>query len=88
MGKSKIKLRMAGFEEIRRGPEAVALLSRLVQGAADAAGPGYVARVDQPPGGRTLGRAVGRVVTGDFDSILDNYRKNTLVRVFDRLGDV
>lgn len=86
MGKTKIKLRLQGFEDVRRSPEAVALLSRLVQGAASAAGPGYVWHVSQAPGRKTLGRAVGRVVTGDFESLLDNYRKNTLMRVFDRLG--
>ncbi|MDQ5863061.1 MAG: hypothetical protein M3536_12445 [Actinomycetota bacterium] len=86
MARPKFKFRMAGFEEIRRGPEAVALLSRIVNDTASAAGDGYVGRVDQAPGKKTLGRAVGRVVTGNIEAMLDNRRNNTLVRTFDRLG--
>jgi hypothetical protein len=86
MGKTKFKWRTAGFEEIRRSPEAVALLEGNVSAAADAAGPGYVGSVVQGLGRGTLGRAIGTVFTGDFKAILDNSRKQTLMRVFDRLG--
>lgn len=86
MARTRIRFRMAGFEEVRRGPEAVALLSRIVNDTAAAAGDGYVGRVDQAPGKKTLGRAVGRVVTGNIEAMLDNRRHNTLIRLFDRLG--
>lgn len=86
MGKTKFKWRTAGFEEIRRSPEAVALLEGNVQAAAEAAGPGYVGSVVQGVGRGTLGRAIGTVFTGDYKAILNNARKQTLMRVFDRLG--
>lgn len=87
MAKTKFKWRPAGFEEIRRSPEAVALLEAKVNAAANAAGPGYVGSVVQGVGRGTLGRAIGTVYTDDFKAILDNARKQTLLRVFDRLGD-
>lgn len=87
MGKTKFKWRPAGFEEIRRSPEAVALLEAKVNAAASAAGPGYVGSVVQGVGRGTLGRAIGTVYTDDFKAILDNARKQTLLRVFDRFGD-
>jgi len=86
MGKTKFKWRPAGFEEIRRSPEAVRLLEANVDAAASAAGPGYVGSVVQGVGRGTLGRAIGTVFTDDFDAILDNAKHNTLVNVFDRLG--
>lgn len=86
MAKSKIVLSAKGFEEIRRSPAAVKLLESKVAAAAATAGPGYEAYVYQGKPGSTLGRAIGHVVTGDFPSILDNARNNTLMRVFDRLG--
>jgi hypothetical protein len=86
MGKTKFKWNPAGFEEIRRSPEAVALLESNVAAAADAAGPGYVGSVVQGVGRGTLGRAIGTVYTDTFKAILDNSRKQTLMRVFDRLG--
>ena len=86
MGKTKFKWNTAGFEEIRRSPEAVALLESNVSAAADAAGPGYVGSVVQGVGRGTLGRAIGTVYTDDFKAILDNSRHQTLMRVFDRLG--
>lgn len=89
MGKTKIKLRPEGFEEIRRSPAAVALLERLVDGALSACGgeaAGYRGFVNQAPGKSTLGRAIGTVTTWDFEAILDNHRNKTLLRAFDRLG--
>ena len=86
MGKTKITLRAAGFEAIRRSPAAVSLLESKVDSAAAAAGPGYVGSVVQGVGRGTLGRAIGTVYTADFKAILDNARNNTLIRVFDRLG--
>lgn len=91
MGKPKIKWRPEGFEEIRRSPEAVDILKRLVDGAMDACGgepAGYRGFVNQAPGTSTLGRAIGTVTTWDFDAILDNHRNKTLLRAFDRFGDV
>lgn len=91
MGKTKFKLRSEGFEEIRRSPEAVALLGRLVDGALEACGgeaAGYRGFVNQAPGKKTLGRAIGTVTTWDFEAILDNHRNKTLLRAFDRFGDV
>lgn len=86
MAKTRFKFRAAGFEEIRRSPEAVRLLESKVDAAASAAGDGYVGSVVQGVGRGTLGRAIGTVYTDDFDAILDNARHQTLVRVFDRLG--
>ncbi len=86
MAKTKFKWRPAGFEEIRRSPEAVRLLESAVDSAASAAGPGYVGSVVQGVGRGTLGRAIGTVFTDDFKAIKDNARSNTLMRVFDRLG--
>jgi len=86
MGKTKIKLNGKGFEEIRRSPAAVKLLESKVDAAASAAGPGYVGSVVQGVGRGTLGRAIGTVFTGDFKAIRDNAKRNTLMRVFDRLG--
>lgn len=82
----KFKWDPAGFEAIRRSPQAVALLESKVSEAAAAAGPGYVGSVVQGVGRGTLGRAIGTVYTEDFEAILDNARHNTLMRVFDRLG--
>ena len=86
MGKTKITLKASGFEAIRRSPAAVSLLESKVDSAAAAAGPGYVGSVVQGVGRGTLGRAIGTVYTADFKAILDNARRNTLIRVFDRLG--
>lgn len=86
MGKTKIVLKASGFEAIRRSPAAVRLLESKVEAAASAAGDGYVGSVVQGVGRGTLGRAIGTVYTADFKAILDNARKNTLMRVFDRLG--
>lgn len=86
MGKTKIKLSAKGFEEIRRGPAAVALLTANVKATAEAAGPGYEGYVYQGLPGKTYGRAIGHVTTADFKAILNNARHNTLMRVFDRLG--
>ena len=86
MAKPKFKWNPAGFEEIRRSPEAVALLEAKVDAAASAAGPGYVGSVVQGVGRGTLGRAIVTVYTDDFRAILDNAKHNTLMRVFDRLG--
>lgn len=84
---TKFKWDPAGFEEIRRSPQAVALLESKVESAASAAGPGYVGSVVQGVGRGTLGRAIGTVFTDDFKAIRDNAKNNTLIRVFDRLGD-
>lgn len=86
MGKTKIVLKASGFEQIRRSPAAVSLLESKVDAAASAAGDGYVGSVVQGVGRGTLGRAIGTVYTSNFKAILDNARKNTLMRVFDRLG--
>lgn len=86
MAKTKITLKASGFEEIRRSSAAVSLLESKVDSAASAAGDGYVGSVVQGVGRGTLGRAIGTVYTADFKAILDNARKNTLLRVFDRLG--
>lgn len=86
MAKPKFKWRQAGFEEIRRSPEAVRLLESAVDSAASAAGPGYVGSVVQGVGRGTLGRAIGTVFTDDFKAIRDNAKNQTLMRVFDRLG--
>ena len=83
----KFKWNMAGFEEIRRRPAAVDLLQSKVESAASAAGPGYVGSVVQGVGRGTLGRAIGTVYTDTFKARRDNAKNNTLVRVFDRLGD-
>jgi hypothetical protein len=88
MGKPKFKWNNASFEALRRSPEAVNLLEGLVEGAADAAGPGYVGSVVQGVGRGSLGRAIGTVYTDDFKAIKDNAKNQTLMRVFDRLGDV
>ena len=88
MARTRFKWRTQGFEEIRRSPEAVRLLENAVESAADAAGPGYVGSVVQGVGRGTLGRAIGTVFTGDFEAIKDNAKHQTLLRVFDRLGDV
>lgn len=88
MAKPKFVWNPVGFEAIRRSPEAVNLLESLVDGAADAAGPGYVGSVVQGVGRGTLGRAIGTVFTDDFKAIKDNAKNNTLIRIFDRLGDV
>ncbi len=88
----KIKFNLKGFEEIRRSPQAVALLEAKVRAAAAAAnssarpGAEYVGSVVQGAGRGTLGRAIGTVFTGNFEAILDNSRKQTLMRAFDRLG--
>jgi hypothetical protein len=82
----KFKWNPAGFEELRRSPQAVALLQSKVSAAAAAAGPGYVGSVVQGVGRGTLGRAIGTVYTEDFKAILDNSRHQTLLRVLDRLG--
>lgn len=87
---TKFKFRPEGFEEIRRSPEAVALITRLVDGALEACGgeaAGYRGFVNQAPGKSTLGRAIGTVTTWDFEAILDNSRNQTLLRAFDRFGD-
>jgi len=86
MASTKFKWNNAGFEAIRRSPEAVQLLESKVDAAASAAGPGYVGSVVQGVGRGTLGRAIGTVFTGDFKAIRDNAKHNTLMRVFDRLG--
>jgi hypothetical protein len=86
MAKAKIKLNARGFEQIRRSPAAVALLTRTVQATADAAGEGYEGYVYQGIPGKTYGRAIGHVTTSNFKAILNNARHNTLMRVFDRLG--
>ena len=86
MAKPKFKWNPAGFEAIRRSPEAVALLESKVDAAASAAGDGYVGSVVQGVGRGTLGRAIGTVFTDDFKAIRDNAKNNTLMRVFDRLG--
>jgi len=86
MAKTKFVWNPAGFEEIRRSPEAVALLESNVAAAADAAGPGYVGSVVQGVGRGTLGRAIGTVFTDDFKAIRDNSKNQTLMQVFDRLG--
>lgn len=88
----KLKLRAKAFEELRRSPEAVALLESKVQAAASAAegmarpGASFVGSVVQGVGRGTLGRAIGTVFTDNFEAILDNSRKQTLMRVFDRMG--
>lgn len=87
MGKPKFKWNTAGFEAIRRSPQAVNMLESKVQSAASAAGSGYVGSVVQAVGRGTLGRAIGTAYTDDFKAILDNARHQTLLRVFDRLGD-
>lgn len=87
MGSPEFKWNPAGFEAIRRSPAAVSLLESKVDAAAAAAGPGYVGSVVQGVGRGTLGRAIGTVFTDDFKAIRDNAKNNTLVRVFDRLGD-
>lgn len=93
MAKTKFKWVPAGFEEIRRSPEAVALLEAKVDAAAGAANDGaragaeYYGSVVQGVGRGTLGRAIGTVFTGNFKAILDNSRKQTLMRAFDRFGD-
>lgn len=93
MAKTKFKWRPAGFEEVRRSPEAVALLEAKVRAAAAAANDGarpgaeYVGSVVQGVGRGTLGRAIGTVFTGNFLARLDNSRKQTLMRAFDRFGD-
>ena len=87
MGKTKFVWNNAGFEAVRRSPEAVRLLEAKVDSAASAAGPGYVGSVVQGVGRGTLGRAIGTVYTDDFKAIRDNAKNNTLIRVFDRLGD-
>lgn len=86
MARPRFEWKPAGFEALRRSPEAVALLEAKVQAAAAAAGDGYVGSVAQGRGRGTLGRAIGTVYTGDFKAIRDNAKNNTLVRVFDRLG--
>ena len=86
MASTKFEWNNAGFEAIRRSPEAVQLLESKVDAAASAAGPGYVGSVVQGVGRGTLGRAIGTVFTGDFKAIRDNAKHNTLMRVFDRLG--
>jgi len=86
MGKPKFKWNPAGFEAIRRSPEAVRLLESKVEAAAGAAGDSYVGSVVQGAGRGTLGRAIGTVFTDDFKAIRDNAKNNTLMRVFDRLG--
>ena len=91
MAGTKIKFNPKGFEEIRRSPQAVALLEKLVAGALSAAGgeaAGYRGFVNQAPGRGSLGRAIGTVTTWDFEAILDNHRNKTLLRAFDRMGDV
>jgi len=86
MAKTKFKWNNAGFEELRRSPEAVKLLESKVDAAASAAGPGYVGSVVQGVGRGTLGRAIGTVFTDDFKAIRDNSKHQTLMRVFDQLG--
>ena len=86
MAKTKLVWKQSGFEAIRRSPEAVNLLEGLVDGAASAAGHGYVGSVVQGVGRGTLGRAIGTVFTDDFKAMRDNAKHQTLMRVFDRLG--
>jgi hypothetical protein len=86
MGKTNIKFRMKGFEEIRRSPKAVSLLQSAVNSAASAAGDGYVGSVVQGEGRGTLGRAIGTVFTDTPEAMRDNAKHNTLMDVFDRLG--
>ena len=89
MGKTKFKWRHEGFEEIRRSPEAVALITRLVDSALSACGgeaAGYRGFVNQAPGTKTLGRAIGTVTTWEYRAIRDNSKNQTLMRAFDRFG--
>jgi hypothetical protein len=86
MAKTKFTWNTKGFEEIRRSPAAVRLLESKVDSAASAAGPGYVGSVVQGVGRGSLGRAIGTVYTDTFRAVLDNAKRNTLMRVFDRLG--
>lgn len=86
MAKTKFTWNPAGFEAIRRSPQAVRLLESKVDSAAAAAGPGYVGSVVQGVGRGTLGRAIGTVYTDTFKAIRDNSKRQTLMRVFDRLG--
>jgi hypothetical protein len=86
MAKPKFVWNNAAFEAIRRSPAAVKLLESKVQAAAAAAGPGYVGSVVQGVGRGTLGRAIGTVYTDTFRAIRDNSKRQTLMRVFDRLG--
>lgn len=87
MARPKFKWNTAGFEAIRRSPEAVRLLESKVQAAAEAAGPGNVGSVVQGVGRGTRGRAIGTVYTDTFKARRDNARRNTLMRAFDRLRD-
>lgn len=83
---TKFKWNNAGFEEIRRSPEAVAILEANVEAAAADAGDGYRGSIVQGVGRGSLGRAIGTVWTETFRAIHDNAKHKTLLRVFDRLG--
>jgi hypothetical protein len=86
MGKTKFKFSMKGFEELRRRESTVAYLQGLVDRVAGMAGEGYASRVDQAPGGKTLGRATGRVIAVHPKARASNAKHNTLVNLIDELG--
>lgn len=83
MAKTKFQWNLAGFEELRRNDAAVSRIQKEVDRileAVSASGADYKGDVSQGVGRGTLGRAIGRVWTADFDAILDNARNHSLLR--------
>jgi len=81
MAKPKFEWNLKGFEEIRRNEAAQDRIQEEIDRILDAVGGyGYDGEVSQGVGRGTLGRAIGRVWTTNFDAILDNSRNHTLLR--------
>ena len=75
---SRIKWRLAGFEEIRRLPKTKAELKKRADRIASQAGEGYEALEGE---GKTRSRA--SVVTTSMRAINSNRKNNTLLRSLD-----
>ena len=67
MAKTKVKLNLAGFTELRNSPEMVAGLNEMIQGVAQRAGDGYAADVQT---GRK--RAIARAYTESFEAMRES----------------
>ena len=84
MAKTKLQWNLKGFEELRRNDAAVSRIQEEIDRIVETIGSDnrgtYKGEVTQGVGRGTLGRAIGRVWTADFEAILDNARNHTLLR--------
>lgn len=78
MARTRIKFRLAAFEELRRDRGVVADLQRRTNAVAASAGDGY-----EPSVVHGATRVRGSVITATGDARLDNARHNTLLRALD-----